>query len=262
MKLSIITINFNNRNGLIRTIDSIQNQIWRNFEWIIIDGGSSDGSKDVIETIAANSNSNISYWCSEQDKGIYNAMNKGIAKANGEYLCFMNSGDSYYEHTTLEKVFSVGFEEDILYGNWMKVYPDKKEIVVYPQGGNIWDLYCNTICQQAMFVKRDILIRQGFDESFKVRGDAHRWIVASLDGNTFRHIGITVCNFYMDGISCTGKQYPEEDQKIDNLLPSSCLPAIKRMYVYENAHTYKRLTGILKQGGWRSILIRAFLKLL
>lgn len=94
-KLSIITINFNNLEGLKKTAESVINQTWKDFEWIIIDGGSTDGSKEYIINLNDNLNhvgwNPITYWCSKPGKGIYNAMNKGIAKASGDYLNFMNS---------------------------------------------------------------------------------------------------------------------------------------------------------------------------
>ena len=89
MKLSIITINYNNREGLKKTINSVINQTFRDFEYILIDGGSEDGSKEIILQHEAQ----FSYWRSEKDHGIYNAMNKGILAAKGDYLLFLNSGD-------------------------------------------------------------------------------------------------------------------------------------------------------------------------
>ena len=90
MKLSIITINYNNLEGFKKTAESVINQTWKEFEWIIIDGGSTDGSKEYIVKLNYDLTRNgwnpIAYWCSEPDKGIYNAMNKGIGKAKGEYL--------------------------------------------------------------------------------------------------------------------------------------------------------------------------------
>ena len=96
MKLSIITINLNNREGLQKTIESVISQTFRDFEWIVIDGGSTDGSAELIKQYAAH----FAYWVSESDKGIYNAMNKGIRQAKGEWLQFLNSGDQLYEETT------------------------------------------------------------------------------------------------------------------------------------------------------------------
>ena len=88
-QISIITINYNNASGLEKTIRSVVEQIYNEYEYIIIDGASSDKSKEVIQEYQRY----IDFWCSEKDSGIYNAMNKGIQKASGEYLLFLNSGD-------------------------------------------------------------------------------------------------------------------------------------------------------------------------
>ena len=101
MKLSIITINLNNDTGLNKTIESVINQTLKNFEFIIIDGGSTDRSVELIKEYAGQ----INYYVSEPDKGIYNAMNKGIRQAQGEYCFFLNSGDYFVNESVLEKVF-------------------------------------------------------------------------------------------------------------------------------------------------------------
>ena len=112
MKLSIITVNYNNRDGLQKTIDSVICQTFKDYEWIIIDGGSTDGSRELIEQYQ----DHFAYWCSEPDKGVYNAMNKGIAKAKGEYVNFMNSGDCFADANVLERLFADGYDEDIIAG--------------------------------------------------------------------------------------------------------------------------------------------------
>ena len=89
--LSIITVNYNNAPGLQKTIDTVFAQTFKNFEYIIIDGGSTDGSLAIIESIK----DKTAYWVSEQDKRIYNGMNKGIIQAKGAYLFFLNSGDCF-----------------------------------------------------------------------------------------------------------------------------------------------------------------------
>ena len=99
-KISIITINYNDKIGLSKTINSVLNQSWQKFEFIVIDGGSNDGGLEVIEQ----HKDKIDYWVSEPDKGVYNAMNKGIKVAKGEYLIFMNSGDTFYDDNVLEKI--------------------------------------------------------------------------------------------------------------------------------------------------------------
>ncbi len=100
MKLSIITVNLNNKNGIQKTINSIVSQTHKNFEWIVIDGGSTDGSKELIEAYK----NHITYWVSEKDNGIYEAMNKGIMVAKGDYLLFINSGDYLCSNDVVEKI--------------------------------------------------------------------------------------------------------------------------------------------------------------
>lgn len=97
-KISIITISYNNLEGLKRTVHSVLSQSYKDYEYIVVDGGSNDGSKEYLEANSAH----ITRWVSEPDKGIYNAMNKGIAMATGKYCIFMNSGDHFFSATTLE----------------------------------------------------------------------------------------------------------------------------------------------------------------
>ena len=112
MKYSIITVNFNNKEGLRKTIESVIHQTFRDFEFIIIDGGSTDGSVDVLREY----DSQINFWVSEPDGGIYQGMNKGIKKATGEYLNFMNSGDCFYSTDILEKVSNYHSNADFIVG--------------------------------------------------------------------------------------------------------------------------------------------------
>ncbi len=113
MKLSIITINFNNRNGLERTARSIVEQTFRDYEWIVIDGGSTDGSQDILKEYSAH----IAFGVSERDGGIYEAMNKGLERASGEYVQFLNSGDSFIDRDVLERVFADNRLADVNYGD-------------------------------------------------------------------------------------------------------------------------------------------------
>lgn len=110
--LSIITINFNNKEGLIKTVESVVHQSYQDFEYIVIDGGSTDGSADYIKE----QQTHFDYWVSEPDKGIYNAMNKGIEVAKGEYCLFLNSGDWLVEGS-LKDLFKHNFNDDVIYSN-------------------------------------------------------------------------------------------------------------------------------------------------
>src|ERR1041384_6364869 len=113
MKLSIITVNYNNRTGLERTIKSVADQTQTDIEYLVIDGGSTDGSIELIKSFGPK----ITEWISENDTGIYEAMNKGIMRSSGEYLLFLNSGDYLYSNETIEQVQNNLGSEDILYGN-------------------------------------------------------------------------------------------------------------------------------------------------
>ena len=122
MKLSIITINLNNKNGLSETISSVIAQTFTDYEYIIIDGQSTDGSLEVIKQNA----NHINQWISENDHGIYNAMNKGLNLAKGEYCLFLNSGDSLYDSDVLQVLFSQSFTEDIISGG-IELYSHTKK---------------------------------------------------------------------------------------------------------------------------------------
>lgn len=114
MKLSVITICYNEKN-IRKTCESIVGQSWQDFEWIVVDGGSTDGTLDVLNEYR----DRIDVLISEPDNGIYNAMNKGIARARGEWLNFMNGGDAFCDKTVLEQVFGGGSSRDgadVLYG--------------------------------------------------------------------------------------------------------------------------------------------------
>ena len=101
MKLSVITINYNNKEGLKKTIESVVSQIYQDFEYIVVDGGSTDGSIDIIREY----DKHIDFWISEPDRGIYNAMNKGIKFSHGEFCLFLNSGDCLLSSTSISQVF-------------------------------------------------------------------------------------------------------------------------------------------------------------
>jgi len=226
MKLSIITINYNNLEGLKRTYESVVSQTCQDFEWIIIDGGSTDGSKEFIEE----HQDKFAYWCSEPDKGVYNAMNKGIAKATGEYLNFMNSGDCFYDEHTLEKVFSQELMADLVYGDWIRVYPDHEEYKAAPPKAFYATVFFDNVCHQAMFVKANVLRNKGYDDDMHILADWKRWIEMSLDGQTFQYIPLTICRFEATtGLSeKVSGQHSQERSMIYDLMPVEISKQIKK----------------------------------
>ncbi len=178
MKLSIITVNLNNKKGLCKTIESVTKQIWQDFEHIIIDGYSTDGSVNIIKTYEQNySNSQGDlYWVSEPDSGIYNAMNKGIKAAHGQYCLFLNSGDWLSNKNALQNLFNYSFNENIVYTNCYffkkeniplkkEIFPNEKELT--------FDFFIqDMICHQAILFKTSFFkIYNYYDESYKLASD-------------------------------------------------------------------------------------------
>ena len=177
-KLSIITINRNNAVGLRKTIESVVSQTYTDFEYIIIDGASTDDSVSIIKEYAeatlpcGEGLGERLYWVSEPDKGIYNAMNKGILKANGEYLLFLNSGDWLYSNQTLEKVFELNHHEDILYGDIISFVSENEQIPdIYPDQITGLRLFETTICHQSIFHKRSLFDNDKYNEKYLVVSD-------------------------------------------------------------------------------------------
>ena len=198
-KISIITINYNNLGGLITTISSVKKQTWQEFEYIVIDGGSSDGSKEYLE----NEYQYIDYWISEKDSGIYNAMNKAINKAKGEYLLFINSGDHLFDDTVLEKNHNSIMEKDLIYFNLQMVRNGISRITKSPAELSFSDLYTSSLPHPATFIKRELFSKIGlYDESLRIVSDWKFFILALFKFNcSYLKIEDTLSTFYLDGIS-------------------------------------------------------------
>ena len=152
MKLSIITVNYNNKAGLQKTIDSVVAQTWRDFEWIIIDGGSTDGSKELIEQYQQH----FAFWCSEPDKGVYNAMNKGIDKAQGVYLLFLNSGDVLYDEHVLQNVDDLHLDSDIISGQVERM--DNHQLLRVYDNNILKQLFYSTLNHQGTLLRVNSLM--------------------------------------------------------------------------------------------------------
>jgi len=198
-KLTIITINYNNRDGLERTMNSVFSQTYKDFEYVIIDGGSTDGSKELLES----NTQKISYWISEPDKGIYNAMNKGIKVAKGEYLLFLNSGDDFVSSTSLANVIIDLDEHDIVCFDIKVINGEISFITDIPDKLSLGFFIEGTLPHQSTFIKRKAFDIVGvYDESLKIVSD-WKWFVHAFCYYrlSYRKINFYYTNFYMDGIS-------------------------------------------------------------
>lgn len=223
MKLSIITINRNNLDGLQKTINSVIAQTFSDFEWIVIDGGSTDGSRELIEQNA----DHFSYWVSEPDKGIYNAINKGIAHAQGEYIQILNSGDCLLEVNTLEKLFSNQYDTDILYGDAICLYPDGNKLdKKYPDTISLNYFIHDVINHQASFYRRQVFDGHPYDEKYLIASDWAYCMEAVCRGLRFQHIPQTIVYYDNNGISAqwSERQIKEREDILNTYIPPQLKP--------------------------------------
>ncbi|SEA92529.1 Glycosyltransferase involved in cell wall bisynthesis [Prevotella sp. tc2-28] len=211
MKLSIITINYNNKDGLQKTIDSVICQTWKDYEWIVIDGGSTDGSKELIEQYQQH----FAYWCSEPDKGVYNAMNKGIAKAKGEYIQFLNSGDCFHQVNTLEMVsVYLGQNADVFYGDLNYLSVNDNYIIHYPKKLTMHYFLSHSIGHPASYIKAELLKSAGYREDFKIVSDWFRFVEWFREGRVFRHMNVVVADYDTTGISSVNLDLISKENEI------------------------------------------------
>ena len=237
MKLSIITINRNNDAGLEKTLKSVGEQTRNDFEHIIIDGGSTDGSVGIIQRYAELYGERIK-WISEADNGIYNAMNKGIRIATGEYLQFLNSGDCLAAEDVTNRMLVAlesGDNPSILYGNMAKCYSDGRRIIDKSfQGREITmlDMYIGTLNHPPAYICRELFDKYGlYDESLKVVSDWKWYIQAIVFGREKpQYADIDVTLFDMGGVSETNMELVKQERKqvLDESLPEAILNDYKR----------------------------------
>lgn len=232
-KLSIITINYNNVSGLQKTIKSVVSQTSRDFEYIVIDGGSTDGSLEVIKDYAAN----IIYWVSEPDSGIYQAMNKGIRVATGEYCQFLNSGDWLAAPDVTEKMLKIVPDCSIVYGNMIKQLP-KNKILLNKQIDleSFLTFYQGSLNHSPAYIKRNLFEKYGyFDEGLKIVSDWKFFLqVVGLNNEKVVYRNINITCFDMMGISNTNNLLDrfERQQVLKELLPSKILTDYERYSKY------------------------------
>ena len=228
MKYSIITINYNNADGLRRTIQSVVSQTYADYEYLIIDGGSSDGSVNAIKDYE----DRISYWVSEKDGGIYNAMNKGVKVAHGEYLIFMNSGDVFYNSDVLKNIREELHDEDILVG---KVFIDDNNNIISPPPQrelSMYHLFSGSIPHQGTFIKTLLQKKYPFDETLKISSDWKFFLQTIIfDNCNVRFTNIPVAIYDTNGISSNSPHAmrTEKDRILSDYLPPRVILDYKYM---------------------------------
>ncbi len=244
MKLSIITVNYNNASGLQKTIESVVSQSYTDFEYIIIDGASTDKSVDVIKKFE----NKLTYWESEPDSGIYNAMNKGIEISKGDYLYFLNSGDAFIDNDTLQHFIDRSHlgDYDLVYGDVFLNYKHdfKDRILKFPDQLNFYFLGCySSLPHQATLIRKSLFNTYGlYDESLKIVSDWKFCVdMLFLKGKSYLHVDLTVCDYDMYGISSVENGNKniilmEREAVLQNLFPNwqSDIKIIREYYENKN----------------------------
>lgn len=225
MKYSIITVNLNNASGLKDTIESIISQTCNDYEFLIIDGGSVDHSKSIIEDYQ----SHIDYWVSEPDTGIFNAMNKGIIASKGDYLIFMNSGDCFYDEKVLEDSLQY-LGVDFVIGEVKR--KDTNTLMNYELSDiSMMTFYTGAIPHQATFHKRSLFQDSLYDEKLKISSDwkffFHKIII---ENSSYTLMPVVVCSFDTTGISNTNSDLAsrERTQIIKDCIPERIIKDYER----------------------------------
>jgi len=189
--ISIITITYNAVNTIEETIKSVLEQTYPNIEYIIIDGGSTDGTVEIIKKYS----SQISYWISEPDKGIYNAMNKGIMQAHGAWINFMNSGDTFYNSKTLDTINFHQINNKIIKVIYGDTIVKKNNNFFHKKAQPIKNIHRRIIgCHQSIFVSNVNIKDIMFDESFKLASDYNTIysLYEKYKSNAFHYLPIPI----------------------------------------------------------------------
>lgn len=197
---TVITVVYNSESSIFETINSVFEQDCEQVEYIVIDGGSTDGTVSFLKE----NDDKIDYWISEPDRGIYDAMNKGVKLANGEWINFMNAGDLFYSEDTLSNV-SLYLEGDVTYGSF--AVKGRVPEVIEPKG-NFTPFSNRNIpyCHQALFVRSSLLKEAPFDTKYSIAADYDQYLRFLAKGVIIKRMPLVVAYYLGGGISETNKK--------------------------------------------------------
>lgn len=252
-KISIITVSFNTSDVIEKTIQSVINQIYPNIEYIIIDGGSTDGTVDIIKKYE----DKIAYWVSEPDKGIYDAMNKGIEKATGDWINFINSGDCLIDSNVILKFMELHDPNaDIVYGD-TKISISNIQVSYIQKTEPLKSIEQKMVFgHPSTFVKSELMKKELFDTSFKSSGDYNFFLQCYRDYKSFQYIPITISEFdYGTGISSNFKINRHEKARIQGVEHK-----ISWKIKYNIEYIIFKFRNLIKNNLPKSIVKKYFLK--
>lgn len=246
MRVSIITINYNDAKGLERTIGSVISSKTENIEYLVIDGGSKDESVSIIDKYKEH----IDFWVSEPDNGIYHAMNKGIKTASGDYIVFINSGDMITDYKKFQELLTVEYSEDIVYFNleianttdnnhFIKTYPAKPDFKYFAE---------DSLSHTGTLIKKEKLTDYGYyNENLKIVADWAFYLDSMLTNTcTYRYIDECFARFYLGGLSSNPsnlkKLWEEKAEHIKRNYPF--LFSMYRDWMQKKTELYKLKTSL------------------
>lgn len=263
-KLSIITINYNNAKGLERTLNSIINQDSKDFEYVVVDGDSADESKEIIEK-----NKNyIDKWISEPDSGVYNAMNKGIEMASGNYLLFLNSGDKLADDNVIAKVLPLlENNSDIIYGNLIYSLNETPQTLFVPSKKVDLTYFLNSFLPHpSSFIKKSLFQKIGFyNEKFKIISDWEFFLRAIVVNKaSYSHADTVISDFDNSGISSNSENenliYNEKQAVYKELFPN--LENEIKLIEFASSRRIQQIQNIQKNHSFLWKLLKIFLNIL
>ncbi|MCU0428815.1 MAG: glycosyltransferase [Cytophagaceae bacterium] len=240
-ELSIITINLNNSKGLERTLESVAEQKFKEFQHVVIDGASSDNSVSIIKKFERNN----FFWISEKDHGIYQAMNKGVSRASGNYLLFLNSGDVFYSPTSLDALMAYAPKADLVACDLQQRNASGATILAKnPEELSALHLYESTLLHPATLIHHRLFKEFGsYDESYRIVGDYEFFVRVGLqEGVTYQYIPLLLSTFDLTGISSNEKHaklhQEERIRVINQYFPKRIQVDLQSLYKIKNGAPY------------------------
>lgn len=215
MKISVITVVFNDIEGLKKTASSVLSQTSKDFEYVILDGGSTDGTLEYMNSLDF-----VGKKKSEPDKGIYNAMNKAVELAEGDYCLFLNAGDTFFADNVLEKADKVLGEADFYVGSTVEI-GERIQRFAAPSPLTLGYLLKTSIYHQSTFTRRTLLLQHPYNEQHKIVSDWEFFFERWMEGHTYQPLDFYVSNYYLGGYSFQHQDLIEKErlEVIDRLVP-------------------------------------------
>lgn len=263
-KLSIITINYNNARGLERTLKSVVNQNSKDFEYVVVDGNSTDASKEIIEK----NKTYINKWISDFDSGVYNAMNKGIEMANGDYLIFLNSGDKLVDQDVVSKVIPLLENNiEIIYGNLIYSLNEIPQTLFVPSKNVDLSYFLNSFLPHpSSFIKKSLFQKIGFyNEKFKIISDWEFFLRSIvIHKASYLHIDLVISDFDNSGISSNSENekliHNEKQAVYKELFPN--LENEIKLIEFASSRRMRQIQNIKKNHSFLWKLLKVFLNIL